>query len=156
MPGVFTIFTAAFQRHGHVYRAADGTAAALWVPPGVDTVADDEARVVRCRASTRSAALTRRYMFAISSLLDENHPHDPVWYLNFVGVEPAVQGRGLGSALLEHVLTIADREQASAYLDATTTRNRALYERHGFAVSGELVVPDGPTLWPMWREPQRR
>jgi ribosomal protein S18 acetylase RimI-like enzyme len=155
LPGVFTIFTAAFQRHGHVYRTADGTAAALWVPPGVDAVADDEAESFGAALAEICGADAAR-MFAISSLLDENHPHDPVWYLNFVGVEPAGQGRGLGSALLEHVLTIADREHASAYLDATTTRNRALYERHGFAVTGELVVPGGPTLWPMWREPQRR
>ena len=146
MPGVFTIFTAAFQRHGHVYRTADGTAAALWVPPGVDAVAvelerpDDEAESFGAALDEICGADAAR-MFAISSLLEEHHPHDPVWYLNFVGVEPAGQGRGLGSALLEHVLTIADREQASAYLDATTPRNRALYERHGFAVTGELVVP---------------
>lgn len=29
LPGFFTIFAAAFQRHGHAYRTADGTGAAL-------------------------------------------------------------------------------------------------------------------------------
>ena len=42
LPGFFTIFTAVFQRHGHVYRTTDGTAAALWSPPGVDAVGEDE------------------------------------------------------------------------------------------------------------------
>ena len=155
LPSFFTLFTAAFQRHGHVYRTADGTAAALWAPPGVIAVGDDEAEAFGAALEEICGGDAAR-MIAISAVLEENHPHDPVWYLNFVGVEPAGQGRGLGSALLEHVLVVADRDRASAYLDATSTRNRALYERHGFTVTGELVVPDGPSFWPMWREPQRR
>jgi hypothetical protein len=27
-----------------------------------------------------------------------------------------------------------------------------LYGRHGFEVTGELVIPGGPRIWPMWRE----
>lgn len=42
----------------------------------------------------------------------------------------------------------------AAYLEATSPDNRRLYERHGFEVTGEIVVPDGPTLWAMWRDPQ--
>lgn len=93
---------------------------------------------------------------AIGALLDEHHPHEPIWYLNFLGVEPAGQGRGVGSALLEQVLVRADRDAAAAYLDATSMRNRRLYERHGFEARGELHVPGGPPLWPMWREPRTR
>ncbi len=33
-------------------------------------------------------------------------------------------------------------------------RSRALYERHGFEVTGEFNLPSGgPPLWQMWREP---
>jgi GNAT superfamily N-acetyltransferase len=94
--------------------------------------------------------------FLVSELLDEHHPHDPVWYLNFMGVEPSGQGRGVGSALLENVLVEADRNGEPAYLDATSMRNRRLYERHGFVTTQELHLPDGPPVWPMWRDPQRR
>jgi ribosomal protein S18 acetylase RimI-like enzyme len=155
LPGFFTVFTAAFQRHGHVYRTADGTAAALWVPPGVAPVADDEADAFGAALEEVCGTDAER-VFAISNLLDENHPHEPAWYLNFMGVEPAGQGRGIGSALLEEVLVGADRDGAAVCLDATTTRNRRLYEQHGFATTDELVVPGGPPLWPMWREPRRR
>jgi ribosomal protein S18 acetylase RimI-like enzyme len=155
LPGFFTLFASAFQRHGHVHRTGDGTGAALWVPPGVAPVADDEADAFGAALEEVVGPDAKR-TFIISELLDENHPHDPVWYLNFVGVEPAGQGRGVGSALLEHVLAQADRNAEPAYLDATSMRNRHLYERHGFVTTRELRLPDGPPIWPMWREPQRR
>ena len=42
-----------------------------------------------------------------------------------------------------------------AYHEATTPRNRALYERHGYVHQGEFVLPDGgPPLWRMWRDPR--
>ena len=64
--------------------------------------------------------------------------------------------RGLGSAAIAPVLTRCDAEGIPAYLESTKERNLAFYERHGFAVTGTIVVPpDGPTLWTMWREPQR-
>ena len=41
-----------------------------------------------------------------------------------------------------------------AYLEASSPRNRALYERHGFAVTEEFFLGKGsPPLWRMWREP---
>ena len=155
LPGFFTLFAGAFQRHGHVHRTADGTGAALWVPPGVAPVGDDEADAFGAALQEVVGPDAER-TFIISELLDENLPHEPVWYLNFVGVEPAGQGRGVGSALLEQVLGEADRNAEPAYLDATSMRSRRLYERHGFETTRELRVPDGPPIWPMWREPQRR
>jgi GNAT superfamily N-acetyltransferase len=153
LPGFFTIFAGAFQRHGHVYRTADGTGAALWVPPGVAPVDDDEADEFGAALAEVLGPDAERSV-VISELLDENHPHDPVWYLNFMGVEPAGQGRGIGSALLEHVLADADRNAKPAYLDATSMRNRRLYERHGFVTTRDLHLPDGPPLWSMRREPR--
>jgi hypothetical protein len=55
------------------------------------------------------------------------------------------------------MLARADREGVPAYHEATSPRNRALYERHGYVNQGEFVLPDGgPTLWRMWREPRNR
>ena len=62
----------------------------------------------------------------------------------------------IGSALLHEVLDRADREHLPAYLEATSPRNRALYERHGFEVTGELRCADCPPLWAMWRAPRAR
>src|SRR2546423_1150501 len=84
LPGFFTLFAGAFRRHGHVHRTTDGTGAALWVPPGVTPVADDEADAFGAALQEVVGPDAER-TFIISELLDENLPHEPVWYLNFVG-----------------------------------------------------------------------
>jgi RimJ/RimL family protein N-acetyltransferase len=62
------------------------------------------------------------------------------------------QGQGLGTALLRPALDRSDRERVPAYLEASTERSAALYERLGFIHLGELRIPDGgPPFWPMLR-----
>jgi hypothetical protein len=80
-------------------------------------------------------------------------PHGSYWYLQFLGVAPAWQGQGIGSALMTPVLERCDREGVRAYLDATSERNKRLYERHGFVAQDRFAPPGGPPIWPMWRQP---
>ena len=51
------------------------------------------------------------------------------------------------------MLERCDHDGIPAYLEATSDRNRALYERHGFRVRGNIPLPGGPALWRMWRDP---
>jgi len=69
-------------------------------------------------------------------------------------VRRAVQGRGLGSALLASTLQRCDRDGTAAYLDATSEDNRRLYERHGFVVTAERSADGSPPMWAMWRDPR--
>jgi RimJ/RimL family protein N-acetyltransferase len=62
----------------------------------------------------------------------------------YVGVATRFQGQGLGAALLRPTLDRCDREGLPAYLEASSERSAALYERLGFVHLGELRVPDGP------------
>ena len=72
-----------------------------------------------------------------------------------LGVADAHQGRGIGSALLRTATDRCDAAGEAAYLEATNLNNRRLYERHGFVVTAELVLPDGgPSVWAMWRDPR--
>jgi GNAT superfamily N-acetyltransferase len=71
-----------------------------------------------------------------------------------IGVAPGRQGEGLGTALIGSVLDRCDREGLPAYLEASSVRSRRLYERLGFEPAGPVLqLPDGPAMWPMWREP---
>ncbi|MGH3553712.1 MAG: GNAT family N-acetyltransferase, partial [Mycobacterium sp.] len=48
-----------------------------------------------------------------------------------------------------------DAEHCPAYLESSKPENVPYYERFGFTVTGEVVLPyGGPTLWPMWRAPR--
>src|SRR2546423_1534352 len=64
--------------------------------------------------------------------MEERHPDDRShWYLFILGAEQTAQGRGLGSALLAHMLARVDAHGMPAYLESSNERNLALYGRHG-------------------------
>lgn len=75
------------------------------------------------------------------------------WYLAVVGVEPALQGRGLGSKLLRAMLDRLDAEASPAYLETEKERNVSFYERLGFRVTEHSVIPgSGIPVWCMLRK----
>ena len=83
------------------------------------------------------------------------HPPEPDhFYLAAIGVSPAGQGQGIGGALLAPVLEICDRDAVPAYLEASKFANIDYYSRHGFRLTGEITLPRGPTVYPMWRDPR--
>jgi len=55
--------------------------------------------------------------------------------------------------MLRHRYTELDPAGRHAYLEASSDRNARLYERLGFRhVRTPLLLPDGPPLYPMWRD----
>jgi GNAT superfamily N-acetyltransferase len=140
---------------GAIWTTDDGLGAALWIAPGRYPFAARESLPV---LPTLVGVFAPRLRRAIGAQLatDRRHPHDPPhWYLDFIGVEPAGQGRGLGSALLAPMLARCDTERRGTYLNAGSPSSRDLYLRHGFAVRSEFRLPfGGPPLWRMWRDPQ--
>lgn len=152
---VFELWATAFTLpHGEVVRAGD-FGAALWLPPGRWQVPP----LVQLRHLPRLGRIFGRRTALLlrgQKKLERHHPREPHWYLPLIGVAAADQGRGVGSALLGVVLERCDRDGVAAYLEATCERNRDLYARHGFTLRGEVIhLPDGPPLWPMWREPRQ-
>jgi ribosomal protein S18 acetylase RimI-like enzyme len=144
---------------GRVDRPAGGGAAAVWMPfewLGPMTLM---AELQGLPAMLRASGLARfGRLLAIRADLDRHHPMDRRHaYLWFLGVAPAAQGRGVGSALLRAANARNDAAGLPAYLETGTTRNVALYERHGFKVISEhRARPDAPNMWSMWREPATR
>jgi RimJ/RimL family protein N-acetyltransferase len=88
----------------------------------------------------------------LQRLFESNHLQEP-HYIRYLGVATRFQGQGLGTALLRPTLDRCDKEGVPAYLEASSERSAALYERLGFVHLGELEVPNGPRFWPMRRPP---
>ena len=151
LPAFFELVTNALLEHRRVHVAgSDG--AALWVPPDQPPIAEADAPAFEA-ALTDLLGPDMERTAQIIELLESNHPtnisHDYLW---LIGVAAGSQGRGIGTAMLSWALSDVDAAMSPAYLEATSPRNRALYQRHGFEVVAEISVPGGPPLWPMWRE----
>jgi GNAT superfamily N-acetyltransferase len=144
-----------YEGSGAIWVAEDRRAAALWVAPGLYPFRLREELAVTPARLEVFGRWARRGIGA-QRAIDRHHPHDPPhWYLDYIGVEPAGQGRGLGSALLAPMLARCDMEGRGAYLNAGSPRSRDLYRRHGFVVRSEFRLPfGGPPMWRMWRDPQ--
>ncbi|SKA38996.1 Acetyltransferases [Marinactinospora thermotolerans DSM 45154] len=120
-------------------------AAAVWLAWSTQDAEADEP------PGPRPSARLSTYLAATAMRHPKDRPHTT---LQFLGVHPAHQGRGLGTALLVRGLARADAAGLPAYLEVDSPRNAGWYARHGFAPLGDpIVLPDGPTIQPMWREP---
>ena len=141
--------------YGETYVADGIEGGALWNPPNGrphGTLNDLKLlpTLVRVAGLSRVPAVIGALQKA-----EAKHPKEPHYYLLCLGVEPELQGRGIGTQLMAPVLEKADREGMPAYLESSKERNLPLYERNGFKVVERIeLAKDGPSAWLMWREPR--
>jgi GNAT superfamily N-acetyltransferase len=83
------------------------------------------------------------------------------YFCNIVTVLPEAQGKGVGRALMEEVLAMADREGVECYLESSRREpNVAIYEKFGFELVKDMECRDGEKeedgimLYCMMRKPQ--
>jgi ribosomal protein S18 acetylase RimI-like enzyme len=136
--------------HGSAYYVEGYAGAALWLPPDVHPDEDVLISLVQCTVSEPM----QKDVFAVFEQMGRYHPREPHWYLPLIGVDPSHQGKGYGSALLQHALLPCDRDHTLAYLESTNPKNIPLYERHGFELLGTIQVGTSPPLFPMLRKPR--
>jgi GNAT superfamily N-acetyltransferase len=84
--------------------------------------------------------------------VDKAHPRQAHYYLEYIGVDPSHQGKGLGSCLLAHLAEMADLAGVGCYLETASSRNLPFYTRIGFRVIEKKEII-GLSAWFMWREP---
>jgi GNAT superfamily N-acetyltransferase len=135
--------------HDLSHVAGDARGAAIWSPP------DAWQMGLRELLHDLPAFLSWRTPRVLRGMheVERRHPTEPHYYLAILGVDPPAQGDGLGSALLQPMLRRCDGEGVGAYLETATERNVRFYARHGFRVTDEVRLPDGPAMWLMWRDP---
>ncbi len=133
---------------------ADGYAgSAIWAPAGKPFLTGLQGILTLVPVLPYVAAnlvATLRLLNLVESL----HPREPHWYLASLGTAVDQQGKGIGGALMQPVLTHCDGEGMPCYLESSKERNVPFYRRHGFEVVKEVRLPGGPSLWTMWREPR--
>lgn len=143
--------------YGEVHTTPALRGVVCWVAPGKNKLTPY--RVLR----TGLTPITVRFGLAAYRRFDINqayvykmhtqHAPKDHWYLWAIGVDPASQGKGIGSALMKPVLTKASASGTPCYLETHNTRNVRFYEKHGFRVVSEGDVPKGgPHVWALVRD----
>jgi len=135
-------------RHGHVDVIDHAGAVAIWIKPPHTTASWRQLLLAGFLATPFIAGwnATRRMLryerfIETCRLRSVKVPH---WYLFSIGVNPQLQGRGLGATLLRAGMHRARATQIPCYLETSNALNLPFYERHGFrmANSGQLPGTD--------------
>lgn len=145
----------AMIRRVYVPRAAawttpDAAGTALWFPPGTLRLRGLE-RLAEVASLLPEGADCLGRAARWEQLISRHHPREPHWYLQTLSVRPSAQRRGVGTALIGPGLERADEAGVAVYLETQRYSNVPYYERFGFALSGEVSLPDSPPVWLMSR-----
>lgn len=74
-------------------------------------------------------------------------PESPSAYLNYLAVDPDLQGRAIGRRLAGVGIAAADDADVGTYLGTTDPRNLSFYRRLGYVEEGAVTLgADGPAL----------
>ena len=148
---------------GHVAvaeRAGAIVGVATFLPPGHDTPTEDELVAAGLLEALERAPAAAERMGPMVDFLESQHAKaidGPHWRLEFFGVEPGLQGTGIGSRLIRTGHEQADAAGERVYLETFTRKNVTWYEQRGYAVVIDGIVPgtDVP-VWGLVREPRQR
>jgi ribosomal protein S18 acetylase RimI-like enzyme len=80
----------------------------------------------------------------------KHDPKKPHYHLDPLGVSPDLQGKGIGSQMMEYYCSIVDSKKMDAYHETDRPENVGFYEKFGFEVIEKEDVLGFPN-WYMWR-----
>lgn len=153
--GFFRAFDERLAALGWLWTTPGDHGVAAWVPPGQDVAMMEIDRELRPAIAAVTLDCGARYE-AMWEWIASKLPDEPFWYLDHIAVEAGSRGSGLGTALIQHGLAMAERDGVPAFLETARSVNVGYYERRGFRVVADDDVPDGgPHLWFMSRPPGR-
>ncbi|MFH1242071.1 MAG: GNAT family N-acetyltransferase [Pseudomonadota bacterium] len=140
---------------GEVYVTPDFEGGAHWMPS--ENAALSEERLIEAGALEFSARLEaaepeampriQRYLEIVEPLHAQLAPFTHL-YLSSIAVDPVHQKKGYGTGLLRAMFKRIDQEKMPVYLETNAEDNISYYERVGFAVRKQVIIPD--TDLPVW------
>lgn len=74
------------------------------------------------------------------ALIKANHPKEPIAYLWFIGVNPPLHGKGIGSGFIQEVIQECEKKKRPIYLETSTERNLPFYKKFGFEIFKSLQL----------------
>lgn len=158
-PGHFAPILEYGLRFGTVLTTAGEPAgAAVWLPPGQTSVTDERAVEAGLdKLPEILGAEEAKRFFSVLAAIDPFHladvPEDH-WYVLVLGVDPTVQGQGLGRRLLAPIIEKARRDNLPCYLETAQPRNVGFYEHLGFKVLRDIVDDSsGVRVWTFRLDP---
>ena len=139
---------------GHMFVTEPTGAAVAWIPPDLSMIGPgDLERGAAIIAEHAGEARRDDAVTTIRAAGSHSSP-EPHWTLQYIGVGSALQGQGVGAALVEPYLLRCDDDGLPCSLVSSNPRNVPFYDRFGFTVIAEVPNPDGSaTLRPMHRRP---
>lgn len=145
------------MKHDHVFVTEEVNAVAAWFPPEPEeswklstlkelSLMDKWVSIMGVRKL--------RIVQAGVDRLKKHHLKTPHFFLAYLGVDPELQGKGIGAGLLRHGLNMCTQDRLPAYLETSAEQNVPYYEKHGFTVLEEFELERGPRIWTMIYRPQ--
>ncbi len=144
--------------HGEVYAISSNMeGVAVWIPS--EKAARTQWRMMVNGGLSlylklgRKIVSRRRPVIDFISLIHRLHAPFRHWYLELIGIDPELQGKGYAGILLKAMLARLDRENVPCFLETQNGNNVPIYQHYGFKVVENVVIP-GTKLrhWAMLRE----
>jgi hypothetical protein len=133
LPALLGADVAYCQRHGACYTTTGAVRGVVaWSAPGAGGTAEEweAAGFAAAVAALGDAGVARLLPMSewLSSVRLRAMP-GPHWYLMTLGVEPALQGQGIGGQLLQPILARAAAERLPCYLETVTAHDVRFYTK---------------------------
>jgi len=130
-----------------ILKSPDASAVSFWRPPG-QAAASTLAYLLRPLQTWGAFGTAIGRVTAVADAIKAHLPTArPFWHVHFVGVAPALQGKGWGGAMMRAGDDFAGG--ADIYLETARPQNVEFYTGLGYRVTGEWPIPGGPRMWSM-------
>jgi GNAT superfamily N-acetyltransferase len=143
----FTFFLRRMRPHRwEVFATSDRSAAAIMAPVGHwDREYQDGSRYMP-KLVNKISPVADYFQW-----IETFHPPVAHKYLEFIVTLPNRRSSGIGTLLLKHVLSEADRENIAVWTWSSNPRNLTFYRRHGFEIGREIrrdsFTPSVTSIW---------